>query len=198
MRSKQLPGLPVLTLDDGVQLGKVKKVLVDPREKRVAALIVGQRGWNQQKVLPMSGVYALGSHAVTIERGDVLVAVRDAHEYEALIKEDRTRVVGSPVVTTSGELVGTVRDFEVTGTGSVEALYIGKGSFPSFFRRAPAIPGELVVALGKDAVLVADKVIAMVEGDEPKTLDERPRPDRKPFQLFTWPKESAKSEPDKE
>lgn len=198
MRSRRLPGLPVLTLEDGVQLGKVRKALVDSREKRVAALVVAQRGWNQQRLLPMARLHALGSHAVTVERSDLLIPIKEAAEYEHLLKEDRSRVVGAPIVTAGGEFVGIVRDYEISGTGTVDALYVGKSSFPSMFRREPSIPGEFVISLGKDAVLVADEALAHVEESAKRADDQPASAGRKPLQLFSWPKGGKPDSPESE
>ena len=40
MRSRHLPGLPVLTLDSGTTIGRINRSVVDPEKKRVAALLV--------------------------------------------------------------------------------------------------------------------------------------------------------------
>lgn len=193
-----MPGLPVLTLDEGAQLGKVKRVIVDPRQKRVAAFIVSQRGWNQQSLLPMSGVYALGSHAVTVDRGDLLIPIREAVEFQELLKGDRVRIVGAPVVTTGGELVGIVRDFEISGSGAVESLFLAKGVLGSVLRRPPIIQGEHVVALGRDAVLVADNVIDMLSRDDGRSGEERSEAEPRRFRLFSLPKEDDSAQSDKE
>jgi len=197
MRSKRLPGLPVLTLDEGVQLGRVRSVVVDARAKRVAALVVSQRGLGQKMLLPMEGVRALGSDAVTVDRGDVLIPLREAQSYEGLLKSERVRVVGTPVVTVGGELAGVVRDFEISGQGAVEAIYVSKGIFPSMLRRHPSVPGALIVALGKDAVVVAEKA---VEHMKPKASrpEEETRRRSKPFRLFSLAREGAATKADTE
>ena len=191
MRSKRLPGLPVLALDDGARLGRTRRALVDPRRRRVAALVVAQKGWNQHKLLPMERVHALGSHAVTVERADALIPIKEAAEYEHLLKEDRWRVPGAPVITAGGELVGTVRDFEIAGNGAVEALYVARHGMPSLFGKTPAIPGEFIIALGKDAVLVANEAMSLVSPPEKPVAPsaggagERAKPGHKAFSWLT-------------
>lgn len=164
VRSRNLPGLPVLTLSDGNQVGRVQKPVIDPKEKRVAALLLAGPGIKGKRFLPIESVHALGSHAVTIGTVDSLKPLKEDEKLLALLKTERVKVLGSPVVTAGGDLVGSVRDFEIGASGTVKSLYVSQGVWNAVTGHEVAIVGELLIALGRDAVVVADEAFKLVAG----------------------------------
>ena len=151
MRSQHLPGLPVLTLDQGATIGHVRRCIVDPERKRVAALLIALPRFWGRRLLPMQSVHAMGSHAVTVPSADVLLPLRHDEKLAALLYEKRIPLIGSPVVTASGELVGTVRDFQLDQTGVISFLYVTGGLWRALSGREARVPASELMALGKDA-----------------------------------------------
>lgn len=162
MRSKHLPGLPVLTLDRGATIGHVRQCVIDPEGKRVAALLVAlPRLWSR-RLLPMESVHALGSHAVTVSSADVLIPFKEDQNLAILLYEKRIPLLGSPVVTAAGELVGTVRDYEIDGTGAISCLYVMDGVWKALSGKEARVPQSALIALGKDAVIVTEETLVRV------------------------------------
>jgi len=170
MRSRRLPGLAVVTLDGGEQVGRVHRLVIDPKKKRVAALLVSSRGSLRKQLLPIDAVFALGSHAVTVQSREALGPLA-GDERAALALKERIDLVGAPVITTRGELLGAVRDFEVTDRGEITALYVSGGLLRSLAGREIAVPGELLVALGRDAAVVDERAALLGEAEP----ERRPR-----------------------
>ena len=44
-KSKRFEAMPVISLEEGRQIGTVKGLVVDPAARKVAALIIEQKGW---------------------------------------------------------------------------------------------------------------------------------------------------------
>jgi len=184
MRARRLPGLPVLALNDGGRLGKVKSVVVDPSARRVAALIVAPPGLSRAKILPTAGVHALGADAVTVDRSDLLLPFREAVDFHQFLGKEQVRIIGSPVFTAGGELVGGARDFEISGTGEIEGILVSRGLFPAPPGREAHIPRECIVALGIDAVIVTDEAAVLLRREQPESPLKQEGREKSLFRLF--------------
>ena len=161
MRSRRLPGLPVLSITEGNQLGRVRRPVVDPKNRSVVAFVVATAALGGRRLLPISAVHALGSHAVTVHRTDALQPVSGDEALERLVREGQARVIGTPVVTKSGTLVGTVQDYEIGRQGEIEALYLSQSVWRTLAGGEVCIPGQMVIALGRDAAIVADEALSL-------------------------------------
>lgn len=173
MRSRRLPGLPVLTLDSGVTIGRIARSVVDPTNKRVAALLVSLSRWWGKRLLPIESVHAFGGHAVTVGSAEALIPIKENEDFAALLYEKRIPLLGSPVVTAGGELVGTVRDYEIDSSGAISTLYVTEGVWRALSGQEHEVPGNALMALGKDAVIVTEETLARLvdkrqdrEGDQ--------------------------------
>ncbi len=162
MRSKRLPGLPVICITTGDQLGRVKRAIIDPQAKRVAGLAVAGSTFGGRRVLPINAVHALGSHAVTVAQAEDLRHPKDEGAAE-LVARDRVKVVGAPVITARGVLVGTVVDYEIGERGSIDQLYVSQNLWKAIAGGDLSVPGEMLIALGRDAAIVADELLEHVK-----------------------------------
>lgn len=169
MRSRHLPGLPVLTLDSGTTIGRINRSVVDPEKKRVAALLVAPpRLWGK-RLLPIESVHAFGGHAVTVGSAEALIPVDQDERLTVLLRERRIPLLGSPVVTAGGELVGTVRDYEIDPTGAISYLYVTDGVWRALSGREHKVPGSALLALGRDAVIVTEETLMRVVKERENT-----------------------------
>ena len=66
MHASALKNKPVVSVADGVQVGRVADVLFETATLRVAALLLSAR--DGQLVLPFEAIRSIGADAVTIER----------------------------------------------------------------------------------------------------------------------------------
>jgi len=159
LRWRRLPGMPVLALDSGAVIGKVRQAVIDPEERKVAALLVQPaRSWVRQ-FLPMEAVRALGGHAVTVESREALIPVRQDERLWTLLVKKRIALAGSPVITAGGDLVGGVRDYEIGQGGAITRLYVGEGGWRFLTGSEREIPAASLLALGRDAVIVTEEAL---------------------------------------
>jgi len=151
--------MPVLALDSGAVIGKVRQAVIDPEERKVAALLVQPaRSWVRQ-FLPMEAVRALGGHAVTVESREALIPVRQDERLWTLRVKKRIALAGSPVITAGGDLVGGVRDYEIGQGGAITHLYVGEGGWRFLTGSEREIPAASLLALGRDAVIVTEEAL---------------------------------------
>jgi sporulation protein YlmC with PRC-barrel domain len=154
-RYEFVKGLPVITMAEGKQIGKIDDLVIDPERKAVGwlrlhsgGMIGGERLW-----VPTAAVHGVGEDAVTINAEADALSPADAPEALALVKAKRT-VIGSKVLTESGERVGEVRDYEFDpGTFALTSL-----SVPPTINtvgEVQTIAGDRVLTIGEDMIVVA-------------------------------------------
>jgi sporulation protein YlmC with PRC-barrel domain len=154
-RYEFVKGLPVITMAEGKQVGKIDDLVIDPERKAVGwlrlhsgGMIGGERLW-----VSTAAVHGVGEHAVTINSEADAVTSANAAEALALVKTRRT-VIGSKVLTEGGERIGEVRDFEF----DPETFVLTALSVPPTTNTVGeilTIAGDKVVTIGEDMIVVA-------------------------------------------
>src|SRR5512143_3634000 len=149
-RYEFMKGLPVITMAEGKQIGKIDDLVIDPEGKAVGwlrlhsgGMIGGERLW-----VPAAAVHGVGEDAVTINAEADARTPADAPEALALVKA-RRGVIGSKVLTESGERVGEVRDYEFDPT----TFALTSLSVPPAMNAVGeilTIPGDKVLMIGED------------------------------------------------
>ena len=156
-------GLPVITMAEGKQIGKVDDLVVDPERKAVSwlrlhsgGMLGGERLW-----VSTDAVHGVGEHAVTINAEADARAPADAPEALALVKAKR-EIIGNKVMTENGERVGEVRDYEFNpDTFALTSLSIP----PSMGLAGDTlmIAGDKVLTIGEDVIVVANAAVTRPE-----------------------------------
>ena len=148
-------GLPVITMAEGKQIGKVDDLVVDPERKAVSWLRLHSGGMLGGERLWVSAVtvHGIGEDAVTINAEADARAPADAAEALALVKAKR-EVIGNEVITENGERVGVVRDYEFDpATFALTSLSVAPGM--NVVGEILTITGDKVLTIGEDMIVVA-------------------------------------------
>jgi uncharacterized protein YrrD len=154
-RYEFVKGLPVITMAEGKQIGKIDDLIVDPERKAVSwlrlhsgGMLGGERLW-----VSTEAVHGVGEDAVTINAEADARAPADAPDALALVKAKRG-VIGNTVITEKGERVGEVRDYEFDpDTFALTSLSVPPGM--NVVGEILMIPGDKVLTIGKDMIVVA-------------------------------------------
>ncbi|WP_134686131.1 PRC-barrel domain-containing protein [Brevibacillus migulae] len=104
-------GLPILSLESGAELGKVRDILCD-QQWRVLGFLVTEETWFQAGTyVPLDMLYAVGDDCLTV-RSDAAAAPLHNLAAKDMIAflTGPNRLKGKAVLTTSGELMGKVED----------------------------------------------------------------------------------------
>jgi len=165
-RYEFVKGLPVITMAEGKQVGKVDDLVVDPERKVVSWLrlhsggvgtLGGERLW-----VAAEAVHGVGEDAVTINAEADARAPADVPEALALVKAKR-RVIGNKVITENGERVGEVRDFEFNpDTFALTSLSVPPGM--NVVGEILTIAGDKVLTIGEDMIVVATDAVMRPAG----------------------------------
>ncbi|MFA6450264.1 MAG: PRC-barrel domain-containing protein, partial [bacterium] len=102
---------PVINSDKNEKMGRVKGYVIDPVQKRVIALLLApdtEKG--SLDVIPFASVKSVYDNAVITENLPSPVPITDAQEILNVFLKD-IAVIGAQVLTDTGMLAGSVRDF---------------------------------------------------------------------------------------
>jgi uncharacterized protein YrrD len=150
-------GLPVISVAEGKQVGKVDDLIIDPERKAVSwlrlhsggmGMLGGERLW-----VPVEAVHGMGEDAVTINTEADAHTPADAPEALALVKAKRG-IIGNKVITENGEHLGVVRDYEFNpDTFALTSLSVPPGM--NVVGEILTIAGDKVLTIGEDVIVVA-------------------------------------------
>lgn len=155
MRSRaEIKDLPVVDVDSGRVLGRVKELLVDLSHGRVTGLLVA--AGRRQLFLPFDKVETLGDSVVTV---GAAVSLEPAHDVDP-----QDGPVGKRVVNRDGRLLGQVGDIIFDAeSGCLWGYELSAGVLADFVegRKAVALTDELVI--GPDSVITPDGALPYPE-----------------------------------
>lgn len=160
-RAKELIGKAIVHQATGERLASVYDLVFTPDTRNVSAIVVDSGGWfRDARVVPWSAVASIGD--VIIAQGDKPIIV--ASESPALQQDmqHNARITGVPIVTDTGERVGTVGDLFINERGNVIGYEVKQG-FVSDLTGRKFLPVDQVQNVGKDAVISAATELSSVK-----------------------------------
>lgn len=150
-KSVDIIGLPVVDISEGSEIGIVTKIVINPIEGSIAALVIDDGTWYLgAKLLPFTEIAGLGESAITIISGDSILTVENAPAIEQLLRAD-VAIIGTKVLTKAGHLEGTVKEIIIDKTGKITNCEIEElnGAISN-------IATERVLTFGKKVLIVTD------------------------------------------
>ncbi|MDD4238526.1 MAG: PRC-barrel domain-containing protein [Desulfotomaculaceae bacterium] len=159
-KSKRFESMPVISLEEGQQIGHVKSLVVDPAGKKVAALIIEQKGWfKEQRFIPYHKVKSAGSDAITIEKTANVERATGLPDIVKLVRE-KVGIIGARLVAENGTLLGNVDEYYVDlATGTIAGLEFSGNLLNSFIKGRAYLDTIYVRTLGKEVVVITNEAL---------------------------------------
>jgi uncharacterized protein YrrD len=155
LRSKDIIGLPIFTIAEGKEIGKITEILVNPSRGVVAALAVE----NTTQIVTYSSIKNIGKDAVMIDSTSQLLEIS---EHKSIERWKDIKIIDSKVVTSSGRYLGQVNEFLLDSiTGKILSCMVS-----NLEGERVVIPASRIVTFGKDALIVVDEEVEEVLGIE--------------------------------
>ncbi|MFZ5969011.1 MAG: PRC-barrel domain-containing protein [Bacillota bacterium] len=170
---KEIISLPIISVCDGQEAGKIKSVVIDPEGRKIEYFVVDDRTLLQVKIVAMSKIMGIGDEALMIETSNLVMdAQKDSRVVELLNRN--ISIVQSKVFTKKGKNLGVVCELFVDEeSGKIIGCEILKDGVSKF------MSSDSVITFGKDITVVEheihDKLMASIEevlGKEKKVEDE--------------------------
>lgn len=156
-KSEEIIGLPIISISDGNEVGKVKAILINEVKGSIDYVIV-DNGINllNDKVISTEKVLGIGEYALTIENEDV---IKDISEIPAAIElyKKNIAVKGTKIMTKKGQLIGQTGDIYVNEDNNCSIVgleFINNKTQDS----VKIIPRKSVITFGKNLLIVKDDV----------------------------------------
>ncbi len=163
-KTEEVIGLPIISICNGEEAGKVKGVIVNA-EKGAVDYVVVENGIQilNAKVISAKDVIGIGEYALTIENEAV---INDISKIPAAIDhlQKNIPVKGTRVMTKKGSLIGEIGD-----------IYIDEDNNCSIFalefisakdnKKVRLIPRESVITFGKNLIVVQENVQSALADD---------------------------------
>ncbi|MDR3541900.1 MAG: PRC-barrel domain-containing protein [Desulfosporosinus sp.] len=155
--SRKYLSLPIISLQEGQQIGYVKSLILDAGTKSLAAIVVDPKGlFKDQRIIPYSKVVSVGDDAITIDKESHVEKTSNLPELLDLVKEKLT-IIGTKMVTETGKTLGTADEYYVDPkTGEITQIEISGGKLEGFLTGKAWISAEHIMTIGHD-VIVAQK-----------------------------------------
>lgn len=152
MKASALKGKDVVSMADGVQIGRVEDVLFDTNALRIAALALTTTGG--RSILPFAAIRSLGADAVTVESA--------TSTQPAVVQTDAGNLLrglgdltGLKVVNGEGAYLGDVRDVTIEqSSGALTDLEAHRGGLLGMGGTAVTVLASAIRGIGPELITV--------------------------------------------
>lgn len=157
-KSKQLIAMPVISLEEGQQVGTVKKLLINPSQKEVIALIIEQKGWfKEQKFVPFNRISSVGEDIITIDQSTGLEKGSSLPEIMRFFK-DQVEIIGAKLITENGAILGYVDEYYLDlSTGSITGLEFTGNIWDNLFKGRAFLDIAFIRRIGKKVIIATSE-----------------------------------------
>lgn len=173
-KSRKFVSMPIVSIEEGLQIGTTRGLVVNPVQMEVAALIIDQRGWfREQKIIPYGKVKNVGGDAITIDQSSQVQKTTNLPEILRLIKE-KVNPVGAKVIVEDGTLVGYVEEYFIDETtGEIVMLEIAGKLLENLFKGKARLSTKHVRTMGGEVIVLkngAQEFLEKVDGGLQDTI----------------------------
>lgn len=157
LKSKKFIGMPVISLEEGQRIGKIKELVVNPVTKVVAALLIEQKGWfKDQKFIPYSKVSSVGNDAITVEQSNSVQKGTSLPDIVQLTK-NKYNIVDCKVIAENGTVLGMVEEYFVDAmSGEIVGLEVSGSLINSFLSGRAFLDVALIRTIGKELIVTSN------------------------------------------
>ncbi|EPZ39678.1 PRC-barrel domain containing protein [Anoxybacillus ayderensis] len=147
--SAQVIGLPVISIQNGVQLGQIQSFIINPEKGAVEFLIVDhQEQQTGTKLIPFRHIIGIGEFAVTVEEERIVLDLNAIPIFNELVNE-KIAIKQAKVMTRKGQLLGEATEFYMDEeTGQITGIEVQIGNESRIVR------ADHVITYGKDLLIV--------------------------------------------
>jgi uncharacterized protein YrrD len=158
-KTEEIIGLPIISICDGEEVGKVKGVIINAANGAVDYVVV-ENGIQilNARVISANDVIGIGEYALTIENESV---INDISKIPSAIDhlQKNVPVKGTRVMTKKGRLIGEIGDIYIDEDNSC-SIFALEFITDKAQKNVRLIPRENVITFGKNLIVVKEDVEA--------------------------------------
>ncbi|MEH7223089.1 PRC-barrel domain-containing protein [Bacillus sp. JJ1566] len=158
-KSVEIVGLPIISIIDGIEVGKVKSLVINPEKGSVDFLTIEHEDWQVSvKAIPFKRVVGIGEYAVTIESESSVIDLNEIPIANSLVNK-KIKITNTKVMTRKGQLLGEILEYFVDDeTGNLLGTLLN-------------VQGNEVVLASKSVLTYGRDIIIVEEDASSKFLD---------------------------
>lgn len=147
----QVVNLPVIHVQEGAMLGKIRSLRIDPQQKKVTSceITAAPELKDMPWYLPFASIRLFGPDAAIA--GEAAAAGKEAAEEPP---SPGTDLLGKKVVSETGHLLGEVKDYTFNAAGDLLAIYLKAGIGDAFLKGEQPIPTASLLTIGGDFIVL--------------------------------------------
>lgn len=149
--------MPIMSLQTGAQIAQTGEFVVDPRQLKVVAFYCeGPRLDINPAILNVSDIREIGSLGIIVDSADVLMSPEDLVRLKEVL-EYRFNLENKPVITESGQKLGTVMNYTLDSTTLfIVKLHVRPGIWQAWKTTELLIDRQQILQVTDDEVVVKD------------------------------------------
>lgn len=150
-KSIQINGLPIISIADGNQVGKVKSLVINPDKGSVDFLTIEHEDFQVSvKAIPFKKIIGIGEYAVTVGSENAVIDLNEIPIANQLVNK-KIKITNTKVMTRKGELIGEVQEYFIDDeTGHILGMELRVGDDVVY------LSSKSVVTFGKDIIIVTE------------------------------------------
>lgn len=154
-KSTEILGLPIISISEGLEIGKVKSLVINPEKGSLDFITIEHEDWQVSvRAIPFKKVIGIGEYALTIETENSVIDLNEIPIANQLVNK-KIKITDAKVMTRKGELLGSVREyFTDEDNGQVMGMQVKVGDHEVI------LPSETVLTYGKDILIVTEDASA--------------------------------------
>lgn len=149
--SNQILGLPIISIADGGEIGKVKSLVINPEKGSADFVTIEHDDWQVSvKAIPFKKIIGIGEYAVTVENENAIIDLNEIPIANQLVNK-KIKILNTKIMTRKGELIGEVKEYFLDENNGdiIGMVLIAK-------EKQVALPANAVVTYGKDIIIVKE------------------------------------------
>ncbi|PLS16868.1 photosystem reaction center subunit H [Bacillus sp. M6-12] len=163
-KSSEITGLPIISLSDGHEVGRVKSLIINPDKGSIDFLTIEHEDWQVSvKAIPFKKVIGIGEYAVTVESENSVIDLNEIPIANQLVNK-KIKIINTKVMTRKGQLLGNITEYFTDEENGMIVGMLMTSSEGEVVLRA-----ESVQTFGKDIIIVKEDA-AQFFLDEPEKL----------------------------
>lgn len=190
MKSKELLGLPLISIADAREVGTIGGLVINPQQKSVDLLLLEKKEGEDLQGIPFCLIEGVGDFAVTVTDSNLIINIMKIGLLKDLVEKE-IRLVGSRLITNKGKYLGQVTECSLNAeNGMLTELFYqeeeGEGEL--------SIQAQEIVTIGQDVVIVSASKSSSTSKPQPKGRQFSSKERQEILQALTPSKEKEKPE----
>ncbi|MGM0841861.1 MAG: PRC-barrel domain-containing protein [Bacillota bacterium] len=168
-KSAEMKALPIISISDGSEIGRVKSLVINPEKGSVDFLTIEHEDWQVSvKAIPFKKVVGIGEYAVTVENENAVIDLNEIPIANQLVNK-KIKINDTRVMTRKGQMIGNIQEFYVDDeTGAIVFLELNAQD-NTFF-----LGTEHVLTFGKDIIIVNEDAAEYFKGSFDQLVSPEP------------------------